>query len=1087
MINKIKSSVLVSLFLGITTSVFSQVKVWEETVIMPTKLIGSPAPHPKFKKNIDMLADDDQIYPYLYNSKITNNYEDKSYIGCYLENEYVKLLVTPEIGGKLYGARDKTNDYNFIYWQPTVKPALIGLTGPWVSGGVEWCFPIGHRATSFGLVGYRIIENADGSKTIWTGETEWMHGQRWIVGVTLHPGKSVVEARVKLLNPTSMPKSQYLWAIAATHADSSYQMIYPTDYMSNHNRFKFTPWPINENSDISWWKNIPNANSYFAEELNDFFGGYSHNDNAGTVFTGNKHIIVGKKFWTWGSSPFGRMWDWILSDGGGPYAEPQAGAFTTNQPDFHWLQPGEVKDISLFIYPVKEIGGFKEANIYGALNLVFDNEKAKIGIYSTSVLEVAQVRLQYKGKVVFDTIISLDPSKVFNYTIPNAKSDLQNYLLTLSDKQGKVLVSYSPEIKTNVELPEPALAYEQPDSSQTNDELWEIGEFVYKNKGINIATKYFNEILKRDSLDVRANLSKAQMEIELSDYAKALKHIKKANVRAKDNGKLFYLKAVALKESGKITDAYNTFYRAVHFQEYLVQSYFEIAQLDIVNGNYWLALEHIDKAIAQNNLNAQLLNLKATAMRKSGKFDAAKETCYKALEIDPLNVWSFYELNSVLQVEDIDNSTNEMYFTRLMLGKTHNYVDLAVTYIKMGLFEEATSILSIGEVLITQEQALINYYKGFCFHKLGNISQAKEEFYKGMSATNDYVLPFRETSINVFNTALEYNIEDANANYYLGLIYFGQSNHINALDYFKKAVELNPKENKAWRNIALLNTGYAGIEENTLLAREYYEKAFELDKTDEVVLYEFDKIKIILNESGKDRLKFLKKHIDVVEQNDDLLTAMLDLAVANYEFDLALKYYKEHVFNNREGRYVIHNSYMNAYIGLAKSARKPEEALEYYKKATLYPDNLKFKPREPNLRGFIYFPMALLYTELGDSLKAKSLIDICLKEHTELPTLVNYYQALAFEFGNDNDSAKLLMEQLNLEADALINGKQKAYERISPEYRLGLGHYYKYLIYEKQGDIEKANTELLKAKDAYQLIERDVVAWAQIKFAGSNQ
>ncbi len=99
-------------------------------------------------------------------------------------------------------------------------------------------------------------------------------------------------------------------------------------------------------TDVSWYKNHLLANSMFAWNYqDDFFAGYDHGRQAGIVSVADHHIVPGKKFWTWGNGPRGRMWDHILTDDDGPYIELMVGAYSDNQPDYSWLQPFEAKSL----------------------------------------------------------------------------------------------------------------------------------------------------------------------------------------------------------------------------------------------------------------------------------------------------------------------------------------------------------------------------------------------------------------------------------------------------------------------------------------------------------------------------------------------------------------------------------------------------------------------------------------------------------------------------------------------------------------------------------------------------------------------
>ena len=40
-------------------------------------------------------------------------------------------------------------DTTFFYRQNVIKPALVGLLGPWISGGVEFNWPQHHRPSTY--------------------------------------------------------------------------------------------------------------------------------------------------------------------------------------------------------------------------------------------------------------------------------------------------------------------------------------------------------------------------------------------------------------------------------------------------------------------------------------------------------------------------------------------------------------------------------------------------------------------------------------------------------------------------------------------------------------------------------------------------------------------------------------------------------------------------------------------------------------------------------------------------------------------------------------------------------------------------
>ncbi len=1063
------TTMLLVLSLMVCNSI-GKVAVWEEAKVIPTWEIGPSEVNPEFRGRKG------HIYPYTYKEILTSNKIDKTYKACWLENDFVRVLVLPEIGGRLHGAKDKTNEYNFFYWQPTIKPGLIGMTGAWISGGIEWNFPHGHRATCFSPVSYRLVENSDGSKTVWVGETEWIFRMRWIVGLTLYPGKSVIEAKMRLLNPTTLRHSFQMWATTGVNANENYQAIYPTRLMAGHGKHEFWRWPIHKGVDLSWWKNSPNASSYFATEQGDFLGGYDHSKAAGTVMTANRYIAPGKKLWTWGASPFGRIWEPILTEGQGPYFEPQVGVYSDNQPDYHWIEPGEVKSFSLFFYPVRDIGSFKNANVNGALNLEFDGDKVKLGAYSTAILEPGIVRLTQNTETVFEKSLTIDPSRPFvqQIDINGASQVPESFKLTLLDKKGNILVSYSPKALEKLPIPEPLEGFDAPEEIKTTDELWHAGDISYKFRNVDRGRAYFEEAIKRDSGNSRSHISLAELDIKKADFKSALEHLAIAEKRDPDNGKLFYLRAFAEEALEDYESAYLHYYRSVYFEEFLSVSYERIARLDLRKADFAKALEHINKAIEHNSLNHRLWSLKVATLRLNGDFASAEQAAEHALQLDALSPFAMNEMILTLDEQGKDNKKLKKELDNILLDDPQFYVEFACEYSNAGLYKDAIEVLQQYNDKPNKNTALTSYYAGFLASKMGKTKQALDWFDTANAQSVDYVFPFRPEALKVFEEALKYNPENSRAHYYLGLVYAGIDQMDDAVSHFRESLKLDSDNVRAWRNLGL---GLFNTKADLQEAKRCYEKALSMAPEDSRILMELDRIKKALGQKPAERLEFLKKHIKVVEGRDGLLTDMLDLMVETGHYEESLDYFSTHHFHNWEGRYGIHNIYMEAYIGMAKAAKTAAEAIKFYLKACEYPENLEVAPREPNLRGFLYYPMAQLYQELGNKQEANRLLKITANETNEKPNIGSCYQALALRDLGQLEKSNQILSELEAQGQQLLDNR-----RDEP-----LGYYYLSKIYEANGQAEKAQEYLEKAISSNPLIERRAITRAQIAYAGTHQ
>jgi hypothetical protein len=301
------------------------VSAWEESIVIPTYPAPEPDPNPMFlEKRVNQGASG-RVYPNPFTGHVSNLKKiDKSYQAVFLENEYIQLMILPEIGGRIQVGFDKTNGYDFFYRQHVIKPALIGLIGAWISGGVEWNWPMHHRPSTFMPVAHSMEKGADGSQTIWLSDHEPMGRTKGMVGICLHPGKAFVEAKVRLFNRTPYVQKFLWWANVAVSVNDQYQVFFPPDvsWVTFHARADMSRWPIARDKfcgidygamnagkgvDISWWKNNPQATSFFAiESDHDFFGGYDHGHEAGLVHIANRYLAPAKKLFTWGRATLAR-------------------------------------------------------------------------------------------------------------------------------------------------------------------------------------------------------------------------------------------------------------------------------------------------------------------------------------------------------------------------------------------------------------------------------------------------------------------------------------------------------------------------------------------------------------------------------------------------------------------------------------------------------------------------------------------------------------------------------------------------------------------------------------------------------------
>ena len=245
------------------------VQIAIESIVIPTYEAAAAEKSPMFFELRNNQGTRGNLYPIPMIGKITDQRVDHTYQSVRLENEYLRVVVLPELGGRIYEAYDKTADYHFVYKNNVIKPALIGLGGAWVSGGIEFNWPQHHRPTTFMPVDVRIESNEDGSKTAWMGEIEPLYGMKGMVGVTVHPECACLKVKVRLYNRTDIPQTFHWWANLAVHSNNDYQLVFPPDidYVTFHYKNVVSPFPkvagsfaqvdFGKGTDITWYKNIP--------------------------------------------------------------------------------------------------------------------------------------------------------------------------------------------------------------------------------------------------------------------------------------------------------------------------------------------------------------------------------------------------------------------------------------------------------------------------------------------------------------------------------------------------------------------------------------------------------------------------------------------------------------------------------------------------------------------------------------------------------------------------------------------------------------------------------------------------------------
>lgn len=683
------------------------VRCWEQQVVIPTYPVQDADPNPMFLEKRVYQGSSGKVYPNPFTDRVSLEKADASYRAIMLENEYIQLMLLPEIGGRIHAGLDKTNHYDFFYRQNVIKPALVGLLGPWISGGVEFNWPQHHRPSTYMPTHASIEEHADGSRTVWLSEHDPMLRMKGMVGICLSPGSAVVEAKVRLFNRTPLPQTFLWWANVAVRVHDQYQAFFPPDvtFVADHARRAISSFPVARNlyygvdyrpgTDISWYKNIPVPTSYMVTESRyDFFGGYDHARRAGLVHTSNHHIAPGKKLWTWGNAEFGYAWDRNLTDEDGPYVELMGGAYTDNQPDFSWLQPYETRTFSQYWYPIQKIGPAKNANEHVAVNLEADAARIRIGVCVTSPRSV-RILLTLSAKPIFEKRLELSPGKPFTQEIEAQGGRPNELRLAVMDAEGKELIAYQPEDRLEGKLPDPAREPLAPEEIATVEELFLTGLHLEQYRHATRSPEiYWREGLKRDPEDARTNNAMGLMHLRKGQFVEAEKHFVTAIRRLTSrnpnpyDGEPFYNLGLACMYQGKFSDAYNAFHKSVWSHAWQSAGYYALACISIQRGNLPLALDQADRSLETDSANLKARALKAAVLRRMHRGGDAEEVASEALGLDRLD----FRIMAEGYLVSRDESILREYIVALD-NDIQTLLDVAYDLAWSGLRDDAYSLL----------------------------------------------------------------------------------------------------------------------------------------------------------------------------------------------------------------------------------------------------------------------------------------------------------------------------------------------------------------------------------------------------------
>ena len=1033
--------------------------VRRESVVLPTYEPAAPDRNPMFLETRVYQGSSGRVYPLPFIDRIAEKPVPHAWSAIFLENEFLSVMILPELGGRIHRVTDKTNGYDLVYHQPVIKPALVGLAGPWISGGIEINWPQHHRPSTFMPADVHVEQSADGSATIWLSEHDPMARMKGMHGVCLHPGRAVLELKARVYNCTADTQTFLWWANVATRVHEKYQSFFPPDtaWVADHAKRATSRFPLctgryygvdygargksgipagevprqyvpphcqSLNSqpstlnyspaDLSWYANIPVPTSYMCMgSQEDFFGGYDHAAQAGIVHIADHRISPGKKQWTWGNHEFGYAWDRNLTDADAngkhrPYIELMAGVFTDNQPDFSYLQPGETKAWSQYWYPIQQIGPAHHANVEAAVSLSVDQGLARLGVAVTAPQPGAHVRLLRRGKILCTHRANLAPGSPFVEQVHLPRNVRATDLtLQVATEDGRELIAYAPRESKPGNVPAPATAPRPPRDIASADELYLTGLHLEQYRHATRAPEfYWHEALRRDAGDARCNLALGRWHLRRGEFAAAEKHLRASIARLTHrnpnpaDGEAYYQLGRCLRFLGRDAEAYDAFAKAAWNQAWQSASWHALAEIDCCRGEWDAALDHLDRGLRLNTDNLRARNLRTLVLSQLGRGTEATAMLQETLVLDPLDWWARDLLGEKLTCD------------------TQVRLDLALDYTRAGFHQQALDLLADTRPEPRSGTApLLGYYRAWICSLLNYKPDVRAHLQAAAKAPPDYCFPARLEEIAILRHAIAENPRDARAPFYLGNLLYDRRRHREAITLWSRAVKLEPANAIAWRNLGI---GWFNILKQPTKARRAYDAAFRANPRDARLLYERDQLWKRLGEKPAVRLRELQRHPALVDQRDDLnveLSALYNQTGQPAEALLITGLRKFQPWEGGEGSVLGQHVRTHLLLGRAAlAAGKPREAAGLLLAALAAPDNLGEARHFLANASDIHFRLGEALAATGDAARAREswtkaatfkgdFQEMSVRAFSEM----TYYSALAWQrLGQKARAGKLL-------------------------------------------------------------------------------
>src|SRR5437667_292170 len=872
-----------------------QVRVWESVLKLPTYEEGAPDPNPPF----DQFSTGRFNYPYTLRNEITNTRAEHEWRAVYLENEYLKCSVLPDMGGHLYTCVDKISGQPMFYANPSIRKARIGYRGAWAAFGVEFNFPVSHNWVSMSPVNYAFAEHPDGSASTTVGNIDRVYGMEWMVELTLRAGSTVLEQRVTLSNRSDVRHRFYWWNNAGVQVWHDSQIQYPQRFAAAHGFAEVQRWPIDaQGKDLSVIRNQTDGPvSLFTHgSREDFMGVWNPHTNTGTAHFAEYLQVPAKKIWSWGVDPDGLDWRKALSDNDSAYVELQAGLFR-NQETYGFLEPRQGISFTEYWMPVRDTGGISRANLAGVVHLQRNNGILHVAFNANRKIPAAAISILNGTTSLLQEEEDLAPERVWKkeVTIPTGAGSLT---FELKNRDGAVLLrqtegQYDWMPESQIKLG-PQVSYKIPEESGRPADDWlQLGKDEDFNVTVLAPVQTSDHAEQKFPGSFELLKAAGRLNASLNRFEEAIPLLAEVHDRNTSDTEISYYLGIAYEGLEREEEAADVYGEALRLPAFRSAAAVRLAELQARAGKLEQAKELLTLSLQSAPEDLRAVEELAAVHKALGETKEAETLARERLARFPLSNFLREELGN----PDLAH----------LAGDPYRLLNIAYEYARLGLYRKAVEVLGREYPSVRADQAepgsvapqnhpLVVYFRGYCREKAGE-SPEKDDAQASRLSTL-YIFPSRIEEQRALRAAIRRNERDATAHYLLGTWRFARGQTDAALSEWNRARDLNPKIPvlQASTGLALLN-----IKHEFATASNAFKEGIANDPWNNVNYSGAVVAMTLLGKSATERVKILDRYPDLGRMPTSLVYELALNRAEEGNYEAAMDLFKNRFFGREEG------------------------------------------------------------------------------------------------------------------------------------------------------------------------------------------